>query len=151
MTLQLNLLIQKLSKTYSLYGVYSLRNCLIKLPQENVEMMLIDCEGTNSFQLKFLRILYQDITKDSFNVTVCSVKMGVHRSTLFKNIKGLYGIPLNILIQRCRLEIAKRLLPTFEGNVSHLATAVGFESPCYFTRCFKQYFKKNPSELLRSC
>lgn len=137
----------KIGKKYSLYGVHCSTKNAIKLPHEDFEKILVGCESANPFQLKLLATLFQYVTDDNFDVARCAKQMRVHRSTLFKNIKELYGVSPNIFIQRCRLEIAKHMLPTYEGTVSQLAIAVGFDSPSYFTRCFKQYYRMKPSDL----
>jgi len=35
-----------------------------------------------------------------------------------------------------------------KGNISEIAYSVGFPSPAYFSRCFKEEFGHSPSDIL---
>jgi AraC-like DNA-binding protein len=45
------------------------------------------------------------------------------------------------------LEKAKQLIETTEYTISEVCYKVGFSSPSYFTKCFKDYFGFLPTEL----
>jgi len=47
-----------------------------------------------------------------------------------------------------RIKIAHQILSENKGvRVSEVAYMVGFSSPKYFTKCFKEYFGYSPSEM----
>lgn len=41
---------------------------------------------------------------------------------------------------------AATMLKTTAGTVSEIAYTVGFSSPSYFSRCYKEYFGESPVE-----
>ncbi|MEX2568293.1 MAG: helix-turn-helix domain-containing protein [Cyclobacteriaceae bacterium] len=48
-----------------------------------------------------------------------------------------------------RLKRAAQLIEDQFGNVSEIADEVGFNSLTYFTRSFKQYYGRTPTEFLQ--
>lgn len=48
------------------------------------------------------------------------------------------GRPFHLLLRRYRCEAARHLLRTSTLTIAAIATAVGYEDPLYFSRCFKQ-------------
>jgi len=69
-------------------------------------------------------------------------RMQVHRK-----LKALIGNSATRYIRSFRLERARRILEERNENISEVAYSVGFGSPAYFTRCFKEEFGYPPSEL----
>ncbi len=75
--------------------------------------------------------------------------MGLGRTRLFSKIKGVTGLTPNEFILSIRLKNAANLLTTqSELNVSEIAYAVGFSTPRYFSRCFREHFGVSPSKYL---
>jgi len=46
------------------------------------------------------------------------------------------------------LKMAIKLLETGQYNMSEIAFSVGFSSPGYFAKCFKDQYGKSPSEFV---
>ncbi|MEO2129613.1 MAG: helix-turn-helix transcriptional regulator, partial [Christiangramia sp.] len=66
---------------------------------------------------------------------------------LYRKIKALTGLTANELIRKIRLERAKELLEQAgQVSVSEVSYNVGFSSPSYFSKCFKEYFGMLPKE-----
>ena len=60
---------------------------------------------------------------------------------------NLFGISISDYIRKRRFELAIKLLK--EGHrVSEVAYMTGFTDPDYFSRTFKRYFGKTPSEYI---
>jgi len=49
-------------------------------------------------------------------------------------------------ITTLKMEEAAKMLLNSDNNISEIAYALGFSDPAYFTRLFKKYFGKSPSE-----
>ena len=67
------------------------------------------------------------------------------RSTLFRKVQALTGESPPQFILSYRLERAAQLLKDNFGNVTEVAFEVGFSSPAYFSKCFKEKFHQSPS------
>lgn len=50
-------------------------------------------------------------------------------------------------MRKARLTKARQLLEKTEKSVSEIAYEVGFTSPSYFNKCFKDEFDINPNSL----
>lgn len=59
------------------------------------------------------------------------------------------GEPVNSYIRRVRLEMAAFKLAQSEESVTSIALSVGYETAAAFSKAFKQYFGKNPTEFKR--
>jgi AraC-like DNA-binding protein len=59
----------------------------------------------------------------------------------------LTGDTATEFIRKIRLEKAKELLEKTDLTVSEIGYKVGFSSPSYFTKCFKNQFGRIPKEV----
>ena len=48
-----------------------------------------------------------------------------------------------------RLKKAASLLASSEKTISEITYEVGFTSPSYFTKCYKEYFGESPTDFLK--
>lgn len=71
-------------------------------------------------------------------------EIGLSRVQLYRKTKSLIGYSPNEFLRICRLRKASAMLSSTEKTVSEIAYSVGFSSPSYFTKCFKEYFGENP-------
>ena len=72
--------------------------------------------------------------------------MFVSRSLLYKKLKALVDLSPNDFITVYRLKKALPLLAAKDISVNEVAYSVGFNDPKYFSRVFKKFYKKTPSE-----
>src|SRR6266542_1750026 len=91
----------------------------------------------------FLQHLYkiiEDNLDDSFlTVGSLAANMAVSKSTLNRKLSALTGLSANELIRQQRLKKAAIFLVPGK-NVSETAYLTGFETPSYFTQCFKELY-----------
>ena len=71
------------------------------------------------------------------------------RSQLHRKIKALTGKSPSLYLRSVRLTKAKKMIEEKAGNISEIAYTVGFSSPIYFSRCFKDEFGYPPSDLVK--
>lgn len=76
--------------------------------------------------------------------------MATNRSHFQRKVKAITGFSPSELIKFIRLEKAKEFLLDKKGNVTEVAYMVGFSSQSYFTKCFSEYYKKSPTEMLQN-
>ncbi|MCP5048268.1 MAG: response regulator [bacterium] len=122
------------------------RQLQLKLRQQDI--VLPPDIRVSSLDEKFLND-FQDIIKKNykdpdFNVDQLSEKLYMSRSTLFRKVQAVTGETPNQRILSYRLERAAQLLKKDFGNITEVAFAVGFQSPAYFSKCFKDKFHQSP-------
>ena len=49
-------------------------------------------------------------------------------------------------LREFRLRIADALLTNTQKSISEIAASCGFETPNYFSRCYKQYYGRSPRQ-----
>ena len=86
---------------------------------------------------------YQD---PSLSVKLLAKTIGISEVQLFRKTKALTGVSANELVRNYRLKVAESLILKNTGNISEIAYEVGFTSPSYFTKCFKQKYGQTPRE-----
>jgi AraC-like DNA-binding protein len=97
----------------------------------------------------FLENLYK-IIEDNFDTPLLTVgflatNMAVSKSTLNRKLSSVIGLSANELIRQYRLKRAAIFL-MLGKNVSETAYLSGFDTPSYFTQCFKEFYKVTPKE-----
>jgi len=63
-------------------------------------------------------------------------------------MKAITDLSANDFINVFRLKKSLELLKQGQLQISEIAYQVGFNDPKYFSRIFKKFFKKSPSEYL---
>jgi AraC-like DNA-binding protein len=72
--------------------------------------------------------------------------MALGRTRLFTKIKGITGQTPNDFILNVRMKKAAHMLTNNPGyNISDITYMLGFSSPKYFAKCFKEQFGVSPS------
>lgn len=81
------------------------------------------------------------------DVNLFASEMGLSRSSLFSKLKGVTGLTPNTFISNIRLKKAADMLQNSpELNISQIAYNLGFSSPRYFNKCFKEQYGYAPQE-----
>ena len=113
------------------------------------ERASIEAEGdADAHFLERLRSLVQEQMGDSnFSVETLASQMGVSRVQLYRKVKTLTGRTPVDIIRLSRLNRSKVLLAQEGTTVSEVAYTVGFSSPSYFTKCFKDEYGILPGEV----
>ena len=124
-----------------------------KRQQEIVDTNGLDLSDAqiNDIDLRFIkdinRQVEMNLNNSDFSVTDITKALGISRSMLHKKMTNLFGISISDYIRKRRFELAIKLLK--EGHrVSEVAYMTGFTDPDYFSRTFKRYFGKTPSEYI---
>ncbi len=99
----------------------------------------------NSEFLSELRgIVLQNLSEDDFGVNVLAKEVRLSRSQLHRRLKYIIGKSPSCFIREIRLLHASELLKENKNTVSEIAYKVGFSSPSYFNKCFRDYFGHSP-------
>ena len=103
-------------------------------------------ERNKEFLDKLDRLILQNLLQTDFDVNFIAREMCTSYSTLHRRIKTLTGMSANEYVRKHRLTKAMQMLRN-GVNVSEVAMECGFNSPSYFTRCFKAEYGILPSEV----
>ncbi len=84
----------------------------------------------------------------TFDVEKFSMEIGVSANQAYRKIKALTGQTAKEFIRNQRLKTAASLLLQKKRSIAEIIYMVGFSSPSYFTRCFKEYYNCTPKEYI---
>jgi YesN/AraC family two-component response regulator len=99
------------------------------------------------FISKVMEVIEQHISEEEFSIEQFGKEVGMSRVQLHRKLKALSGKSASHYLRSVRLSKAKQMIEEEKGNISEIAYSVGFSSPQYFTRCFKEEFGFPPSDL----
>ncbi len=111
-------------------------------PQAQTPGSDIDSE----FYSRFLEIFRKEISNADLGVDMIASRMGLERSQLYRKIKALTNYAPVELIRRLRLQQAHQLIISTEKTFSEIAYEVGFSTPAYFTKCYRDAYGQTPTE-----
>lgn len=100
----------------------------------------------NGFILKAKQVVLANLSNEHFGVKTLANEMAVSRSELYKIIKKETRKSATQFIREIRLEKGLELLKEHEHPISDVSYMVGFGSPAYFTKRFKEFYGFLPSD-----
>lgn len=95
---------------------------------------------------KAVAIMEKNMDNVSFSTDDFAREMCMSRSNLHLKMKALTGESTNDFIRKMRFNHACKLLKEGRLSIAEISTMVGFNTPSYFSTCFKKYFGCLPSE-----
>ena len=99
----------------------------------------------DEFMNKVYAVLNARLSDSSFGVEPLAAAVSMSRMHLNRKVKAMTGLSPNELIRAVRLNKAAELLLT-NVPISDVAYAVGFDTPAYFSKVFKERYQLTPSE-----
>lgn len=111
----------------------------------------VDILATNSADHQFMEqcvaCIEQNLDNPDFDVNMFAQAMSIGRTKLFLKLKGITGQTPNDFILNVRLKKAQMLLmQTDTKTISEIAYEVGFNSPSYFIKRFRELFGVTPAQ-----
>jgi signal transduction histidine kinase/ligand-binding sensor domain-containing protein/DNA-binding response OmpR family regulator len=100
------------------------------------------------FLTKSYEIMEAFYSNPEFSVELFAEQMFVSRSLLYKKLKALVNLSPNDFITIYRLKKSLPLLAAKNRSINEVAYSIGFNDPKYFSRVFKKFYQKTPSEYL---
>lgn len=86
----------------------------------------------------------------TFDVEKFSDVIGISANQAYRKIKALTGQTAKEFIRNQRLKTASSLFLQKKRSISEIIYMVGFSSPSYFTRCFREYYGCTPKEYIEN-
>lgn len=105
-----------------------------------------DVRIENEFLQKFFRCVEDNLSNSDLSVEDIGEALCLSRVQLYRKIKTMTGKSPVELIRESRLMKASHLLSDSSLSVSEVAYRVGFSAPSYFTKCYKDFFGKAPTD-----
>ena len=100
-----------------------------------------------TFVTKLREVIRDNMGDSDFSVERIGEEIGLSRVQLYRKVKALTGQTPVELLRKARLERGRRLIEKTEKSVSEIAYEVGFTSPSYFNKCFKDEFGISPGAM----
>ena len=115
-----------------------------KQPQAMAQVL-----ATNAFDKEFLdravAVVEQHLDDFEFNMDSFASELGMARTKLFTKMKAIAGQTPYEFIMTYRLKKAAIMLKSSqELAISEISDRLGFSSPKYFTKCFKDRYHVAP-------
>jgi len=93
-------------------------------------------------------VLKEHLTNPEFTSDQFGKLMQMSRTQLHRKLKAMTTMSTSEFIRKQRLELAVKLLQTSNGTIAEIAYEVGFNSPSYFNKCFKEMYQCTPNKFL---
>ena len=98
--------------------------------------------------MKLHEVVDENMQDPEFGLDEMAENLCLSRSTLNRKIKSVLNMTPNDYIRLERLKRAASLLKE-DYKINEVCYMVGFNSPSYFTRCFRAQFGILPKEVLK--
>ena len=73
----------------------------------------------------------------------------VSRSSLNRKMRALLGTTPNDYLRKRRLEVAAQALAEGKARINEISFSVGFNSPSYFAKCFREAYGVLPADYMK--
>lgn len=114
--------------------------------KETEEVSRLD-DRDKAFVKQLHDIIKSHMGDSDFGVEDIGAEIGLSRVQLYRKVKAITGSSVVDLLRKARLAKARRLLEANSMNISEVAYEVGFSSPSYFTKCFKDEYGMLPGDV----
>ena len=127
------------------------KNNLYQTYFKSLELDVNDVSYDKKILADVLNVIGNNLSKEDLCVQDIANELGLSRSKLYRKIKSLTGNSANEIIRKTRLEKSKELLAKTEMTIGEICFKVGFASPSYFTKRFKEHTGIIPKDYRLNC
>ena len=104
----------------------------------------------DEFIKKAVECVRANIANENFGKEEFASALALSQSLLYKKIKALTNLSVVEFIRSIRLNYAMEKLCSGEYNVTEVSEMCGFNTSAYFSKVFKEYFGKTPTEVMQN-
>lgn len=101
----------------------------------------------NDFIRKVTEIIEENLSNERFGVSELAREMGMSRSNLLRKVNQKSRLSASQFIRQVRLKKGMEMLKQTSFTVSEVSYRVGFGSPSYFIKCFRDYYGYPPGKV----
>jgi signal transduction histidine kinase/DNA-binding response OmpR family regulator len=94
--------------------------------------------------------MYAHLDDPGYKIRQMSDELGLSRTQLFRKVQALTGHSPNDLLNKLRLKKAAGMFRSGHNNIAQVMFEVGFNTPSYFARSFKDLYGSIPSEFIKN-
>ena len=95
---------------------------------------------------RFIEHINKNMSDINLSIDDIASDMCMSRSNLFRKVKQITGIGPNEYMRLARLKRAAELLQERRHSIADICMLVGFNSPSYFSSCFKKQYGCLPKD-----
>ena len=95
-------------------------------------------------------VIERHIGDESFSVKQLEAELFMSHSSLNRKMASLLNTTPVDYIRATRLKAAAVILKEQKMNITEVCYMVGFSTPAYFSKCFKDYFGVTPAEYVNA-
>jgi signal transduction histidine kinase/DNA-binding response OmpR family regulator len=132
-------------------NLLALQDTFKRTYKKQLDIQIEDVEvasGDEKFLRNVVDYIEKNMSNDRLSVEELSREMAMSRVSLYKKLLTLTGKSPLEFIRSVKMKRAAQLLASGEMTIAMVSYEVGFNSPNYFTRTFKEEFKLLPSEYI---
>ena len=96
------------------------------------------------------RLLDSRLGDASFNAAAFAREVGMSRMQLHRKLQTYTGLSTSAFIRSQRLKQAAQLLRDSDLSVNEVAYTVGFNTPSYFIKCFREAYGQTPAHYVQN-
>lgn len=97
---------------------------------------------------KCLECMERNMDNPEYGVEELSRDLGMVRMSLYRKLQSITGHTPTDFVRSIRLKRAAQLLQSSQLPIVEIANRVGFSSPSYFSKCFKEMFGMLPKQYI---
>lgn len=141
----------KLKDWLSVIWKYKMKSLNEDSVNEKEEMVVQENVAENTDEIdkikqKIEEIIERHYAEEFFDVNEIMRDFSMSRVQFYQLFKRLYHDTPNNYVRRLRLEKSKTLILENKYTYAEIAYKIGFSSPAYFSKCFKDEYNCTPSE-----
>ena len=103
-------------------------------------------DSDTEFLRRFEIVIQENLGNSSFSNKQMEDQLFMSHSTLNRKVKALLDTTPNEYLRDKRLDVAAGLLESSVRRINEICFSVGFNSPSYFSKCFKERFGMLPAQ-----
>lgn len=130
---------------YADWGTKALIRKGFEMPAEEEAVVKFVSTSDFLFYEALWEILDSQVPDPDFNSGHLCKRLGLSKAQAYRKIKALTGMSPNTLIREMRLRRSLSALKKNNKNVAEIAYELGFNSPSYFTRVFRNRYNILPT------
>lgn len=114
------------------------------LQPEHIELSSLD----DKLLSDAVKAVNDNLDNPDYDVDAFSADLKLSSNQVYRKIKALTGQTAKEFIRNQRLKVAADLLAQQKRSISEVIYMVGFTSPSYFSRCFKDFYGCTPKDFI---
>ena len=95
-------------------------------------------------------LIIENLTQCNTNINFLAENLNMSTSTLYRKFKTILGISTKKYVNKIIMEQAERLLLSKKYNINEISDKLGFSSPEYFRKSFKDFYNVSPSYYIKN-